>query len=263
MYESLLSELERISKEAGAIILEIYNNGFRVHHKADQSPVTEADLAADHFIQAALKKLTPEIPILSEESAPESFEVRSSWSRYWLVDPLDGTKSFVNKTGEFTVNIALIENHQPVLGVVFLPVNGVCYFAAKGEGAYKRGADNQAVPIKARSLAKPPVIAGSRSHSDDMDFFLENVGEHELVLAHSSIKICWVAEGEVDLYARLWPTAEWDTAAAHAIVNESGGQLLKTDMQPLLYNTKQSLENPYFFVMGSHQEDWSMYLGDG
>jgi 3'(2'), 5'-bisphosphate nucleotidase len=258
--EGLLPHIHRIAREAGEKIMEVYEQGFDVMEKDDKSPLTTADLAAHHHIEAELAKLSESYPLLSEESASLPFAERSSWHTYWLVDPLDGTKEFIKRNGEFTVNIALISDHQPVLGAVYVPVSGVSYFAAKGVGAFKQQGDYEAIPITARKLADPPVVAGSRSHSGDMQKFLDKIGEYDQVSMGSSLKICLVAEGEADLYPRLWLTSEWDTAAAHAIVNEAGGQLVKTDMQPLLYNTKDSLLNPFFFVVGKEPRDWSALL---
>lgn len=258
--DSLLPAVRDIALQAGELVVQIYQRDFEVRRKHDDSPVTEADLAANSLIENALRELTPQIPVLSEESERYSFAQRSLWRSYWLLDPLDGTRSFVKKTGEFTVNIALIEQHEPVLGVVYAPILRTSYWAARGQGAYKRSAGQQVKTIHAQPLRELPVITGSRSGSRDMERFLQNVGEHRLMLASSSIKICWVAEGVADLYPRLRPTAEWDTAAAHAILNEAGGRLLQSDMQPLYYNKKASLRNPYFFAMGKHPIDWSQYL---
>ncbi len=260
MNKNLLPEVERIARKAGELVMEVYKRDFDVMFKEDQSPVTEADLLASEYIEAALKKLAPEIPFMSEESASVPFSERSSWDTYWLIDPIDGTRSFVNKTDEFTVNIALISQHQPILGVVYVPVTCINYYAAEGEGAFKRDADGKVATIAARQLASPPVIAGNRSKSGEMEKFLRKVGSHELIIMNSSLKICLVAEGSADLYARFWPTSEWDTAAGHAVVKEAGGSLVDMQMQPLLYNTKDSLINPYFFVRGDHQEDWSKYI---
>ncbi|MEE9303847.1 MAG: 3'(2'),5'-bisphosphate nucleotidase CysQ [Thiotrichaceae bacterium] len=262
MYKTLLPEVESIARAAGKLVMEVYQRDFDVMFKADKSPVTEADLLASEYIESALKELAPEIPFLSEESAAVPFSERSRWDTYWLIDPVDGTKSFVKKTGEFTVNIALIHHHQPVLGVVYVPVTGVNYYAAEGAGAFKRHVDGGITTIVARELVNPPVITGNLSRSGGMENFLEKVGPHELIIMNSSLKICLVAEGSADLYARFWPTSEWDTAAGHAVVKEAGGTLVDMEMQPLLYNTKDSLLNPYFFVMGDHQKDWSKYIDD-
>ncbi len=183
--------------------------------------------------------------------------MRSTWDSYWLVDPLDGTRSFVKKEGEFTVNIALIHQHNAVLGVVYDPITNINYYAAKDVGAFKRDPEGSVNNLVAKSLGELPVIMGNRSKTGTMERFLKKVGRHKLIEMSSSLKICLVAEGRADLYARFWPTSEWDTAAGHAIIDEAGGRLVDVEMQPLLYNTKDSLLNPHFFVMGNHQRDWS------
>jgi len=261
----LLPEIRRIAKQAGEKIMEVYDAGFEVETKEDNSPVTTADLAANDLIEAELKKLSPLFPILSEESANVPFEERATRETYWLVDPLDGTKEFINRRDSFTVNIALIHKNKSVLGVIYAPALGVSYYACSGHGSYKETAENGEQKIKARALAPKPTFAGSRSHpGKELAAFLENYendkGEFELVSIGSSLKMCMIAEGTADLYPRLWLTSEWDTAAAHCIVDEAGGQLVKTDMSPLLYNTKDSLLNPYFFTIGNNDIDWMKYL---
>ncbi|HEC15890.1 MAG TPA: 3'(2'),5'-bisphosphate nucleotidase [Sedimenticola sp.] len=257
-----VEKINMLAKEAGAAILEIYARDFSVYEKDDRSPLTEADTAAHGIIVRALEELTPEIPVLSEESAEIPCETRRAWSRYWLIDPLDGTKEFIKRNGEFTVNIALIEDHRPVLGVVYAPVPNVLYFAVSGEGAFRQKAGEEPSRISVRSSCRRPVqVAGSRSHAgDSLRRYLSNLGDYEIVSMGSSLKICLVAEGRADLYPRLGPTSEWDTAAAQAIVEAAGGRLTDTSMQPLRYNTKDSLLNPFFFVFGDASVDWSEYL---
>jgi 3'(2'), 5'-bisphosphate nucleotidase len=253
-----------LSRDAGAAILRIYNSEFSVTDKADNSPLTEADLASHHLIVDTLERLTPEIPVLSEESAKIPFETRKTWQRYWLIDPLDGTKEFVKRNGEFTVNIALIEDHRPTLGVIYAPVIDRLYYGVVGQGAWKSEDGGELTPISVtRTHRVPTLVAGSRSHAgESLRKFLENLGEHELVSMGSSLKSCLVAEGKADLYPRLGPTSEWDTGAAQAIVEAAGGQLTTLDMQPLRYNTKESLLNPHFFVFGDSSEDWSRFLAE-
>ncbi len=261
--EALLPNVIDIARLASEKILEVYNSEFAIAHKDDKSPLTEADMAAHHVIVAGLSELTPDIPVLSEESAKISFEERSKWTRYWLVDPLDGTREFIKRNGEFTVNIAMIEGHESVLGVIVIPVNGLCYFATRGSGAYKQQqAEAAPQPIRVRPLDLSNVIAvGSRSHAGpQLMKFLEGLGSYELLSMGSSLKLCLVAEGQADIYPRLGLTSEWDTAAAHCIVEEAGGRLTDTAMQPLRYNSKDSLLNPYFFVSGDAGHDWSQYL---
>ena len=258
----LLPEVCRLGQAAGAAIMAIYSTEFDVEHKDDDSPLTAADMAAHHTLVDGLVALTPEIPVLSEESADIPFEERAGWDRYWLIDPLDGTREFVKRNGEFTVNVALIDATRPVLGMVYVPVTGACYYAAQGHGAYKREGDAPAQAVRARPLGDGPVaIAGSRSHpSARLEAFLAHLGPHEIVRIGSSLKSCLVAEGRADLYPRLGPTSEWDTAAAQCIVEVAGGRVTDTAMRPLRYNTKASLLNPHFFVSGDPGIDWSRYL---
>lgn len=259
---TLLDAVKRIAISAGERILEIYESDFAIEHKDDKSPLTEADLAAHRTIVAGLQELTPDIPVLSEESASIPFATRSSWSRYWLVDPLDGTREFIKRNGEFTVNIALIHDGRAELGVVYVPVQRLSYFACAGGGAFKQHAAETPQQIRVRALPSGPVVvAGSRSHGgDSLNRFLENLGAHELVSMGSALKSCLVAEGCADIYPRLGLTSEWDTAAAQCVVEEAGGKVTGLDMQPLLYNTKDSLLNPHFFVFGDASRDWSKYL---
>ncbi len=251
-----------IAKSAGEAILNIYETDFSVYEKSDLSPLTEADLAAHNVIANSLLELTPEIPILSEESAKIPYSLRKSWERYWLVDPLDGTKEFVKRNGEFTVNIALIENKRPILGVIYVPVSMVTYYGSKDGGAFKQLPDSEAEPITATAKHGTPIrVAGSRSHAgDSLKRYLENLGAHEIISMGSSLKSCLVAEGKADIYPRLGPTSEWDTGAAQAVVEAAGGRITDTTMQPLRYNNKESLLNPDFFVFGNLDEDWSKYL---
>ena len=251
-----------LAKAAGNRILEIYETDFAVAKKDDRSPLTAANLAAHQTIISGLARLTPELPVLSEESAAISYQERKNWHCYWLVDPLDGTREFVKRNGEFTVNIALIKQHRPVLGVVYVPVSGLTYYACQGMGAFKREPGRDDLQIHARKLpAGPIIVAGSRSHrGDSLNRFLENIGDYAIISMGSSLKICLVAEGKADIYARLGPTSEWDTAAAHCVVEEAGGFVTELAMQPLRYNTKESLLNPQFFVFGDDSRDWSQYL---
>ena len=249
----LLLDIRRIAIEAGEKIMEVYESGFEIETKSDDSPVTTADLAANTYIDQELKKLTTQFPILSEESAHLSFEERSARDTYWLVDPLDGTKEFINRRDSFTVNIALIHENKSILGVIYAPALELSYFACKGHGSFKQEGKVYTAKIQsiqARGLAKDQaVFVDSRAHSGDamqifFDKFKADLGEYDLQSMGSSLKMCMVAEGTADLYPRLWLTSEWDTAAAHCILDEAGGKIVKTDMSPLLYNTKDSLLNP-------------------
>jgi 3'(2'), 5'-bisphosphate nucleotidase len=260
-------ECVNIARDAGNAILSIYNAGFDIQEKDDKSPLTDADLASHNLILQKLSELTPEIPILSEESAKLPFEERSSWETYWLVDPLDGTREFIKRNGEFTVNIALIHQHRSIIGVINVPVLDVDYYAWENGGCYKAEQKGEAKKISVRKLDESDnaqlTVAGSRSHgSEMMQQYMEKLGDVETLSMGSSLKFCLVAEGRADLYPRLGLTSEWDTAAAHCIVEQAGGYITKTDMTPLEYNTKDSLLNPFFFVFGDNSQDWSQYLSE-
>jgi 3'(2'), 5'-bisphosphate nucleotidase len=250
-----------IARDAGRCILDVYERGFSVEQKEDRSPLTEADRAAHEIICARLETLTPDVPVLSEESAKVDYEKRAGWKRFWLVDPLDGTKEFINRNGEFTVNIALIEGHRAVLGVVYVPVTGLTYYACAGQGAFKQKGEceMQAIHVRRFEGGKPIVVA-SRSHAGpETEAFLKNLGEHDVVSMGSAIKLCLVAEGTADVYPRLGPTMEWDTAAAQCVVEAAGGRVTDLNRQPLAYN-KSSLLNPAFMVIGAGDYDWYHHL---
>ena len=261
----LLGPVTALATAAGARILDIYGTAFQVDEKEDNSPLTTADLASHRTIVAGLQQLTPEIPVLSEESAGTPFAGRSGWRRFWLVDPLDGTKEFIKRNGEFTVNIALIEGHEPVLGVVQIPVKGLCYFAARGQGAFRQEAGQAAERIAVSRLGPGPVrVVGSRSHGGkSLEEFVARLGEHTLVAIGSALKFCLVAEGKADIYPRLGLTSEWDTAAAQCIVEAAGGRVIAVSGERLAYNAKESLLNPYFLVFGDGSRDWRSYLPEG
>jgi 3'(2'), 5'-bisphosphate nucleotidase len=243
---------------ASTAILEVYATPHPVEYKADESPITRADRAAHEVLATRLAALTPDIPVLSEESeAGHAFEVRRRWHELWLVDPLDGTKEFIGRNGEFTVNVALIRRHEPVLGVVAAPALGLTYFAARGHGAFcmKGGAPRA---IHTRPAADPLVVVGSRSHrGDSLDGLLARLGPHELRPMGSALKFCLVAEGSADLYPRLGPTSEWDTAAAQAVLESAGGVVAMLDGAPLRYNLRPTLLNPHFVAYGDRTRDWS------
>ncbi len=260
--EDLLQQVVELARQAGGRILEVYDSDFAVEHKEDKSPLTAADMASHKAIVAGLEQLTPTVPILSEESAKIPFAERSSWHTYWLVDPLDGTKEFIKRNGEFTVNIALIRDGVPVLGVVYVPVSGVTYSACEGLGAWKAEPGGAPKPIRVRPLAQGAMaVVGSRSHGgDSLQAFLDKVGEHEMVSMGSSLKLCLVAEGRADVYPRLGLTSEWDTAASQCVVEQAGGRVTDLELQRLRYNTKDSLLNPFFLVVGDSGHDWSRYL---
>jgi 3'(2'), 5'-bisphosphate nucleotidase len=260
-----IDEITAVACAAADEILKIYNTDFNIENKQDDSPLTAADLAAHKVITTGLAELTPDIPILSEESRAAPYEQRRNWSRYWLVDPLDGTREFIKRNGEFTVNIALIEDHEPVLGVVQIPATGACYYAARARGSYKHepGAQPQRLYTR-RTSAGEFVVAGSRSHATERQkrFFAGLGGDTRVISAGSSLKFCLVAEGRVDIYPRFGPTSEWDTAAAQCVVTEAGGLVTDMQLQPLRYNRGESLENPEFLVIGDPSFDWRPYLAD-
>lgn len=255
---AMIDKVIDIALRAGLEILKIYAEDFSVEKKADNSPLTRADLASHHLITTELAKLDVAIPILSEESGEMPYAERRRWRRYWLVDPLDGTKEFINKNGEFTVNIALIEDHEPVLGVVHVPALDVTYAGSRDAGAFRQESDGRRTAIGVRAPAGDPVVAvASRSHrTPEVDRFLERLGEHRLTSIGSSLKICLVAEGKADIYPRLGPTSEWDTAAAHGVLLAAGGKITDDRGHPLRYNTKESLLNPHFLAFGDCRRDW-------
>ena len=256
---SLLPEVRRLADAAGTAILEVYATGHEVEYKADDSPITRADRAAHDILSAGLRELTPDIPVLSEESADEhAYEVRRHWGEFWLVDPLDGTREFISRNGEFTVNVALVRDHRPVLGVVAAPVLGLVYYGGAGLGAFVAQADGSERPIHVRRpAANPLVIVGSRSHrGDSLEGVLTRIGAHEMRPMGSSLKFCLVAEGTADFYPRLGPTSEWDTAAAQAVVEAAGGAVTTLDGRPLRYNERDTLLNPHFLAFGDASRNW-------
>jgi 3'(2'), 5'-bisphosphate nucleotidase len=263
-HAQLLEAVRDIAREAGRAIMHVYAQEFEVELKEDRSPLTEADKAAHGIITAQLAALEPQLPVLSEESAPEIFARRRDWARFWLVDPLDGTKEFIRRNGEFTVNIALIDAHTPVLGVVYAPVLDAMYSGALGSGAWLQTGATPAQPIRiAQPAAQPVRVVGSRSHpSPDLALYLEQLGPHELRSMGSSLKICLVAAGEADVYPRLGPTCEWDTAAAHAVLLAAGGSMIDLAGQPLRYNEREELLNPHFLACGDPACDWTPGLRD-
>ena len=259
----LLPEVVALARRAGDAILSVYGQQFEVTNKADQSPLTLADMRSHEIIVQGLAALTPDLPVLSEEASDIPFEQRQRWDRYWLVDPLDGTKEFVSRNGEFTVNIALITRNAPTLGVVHVPVSDTTYTGAAGAGAFRRQGSNAPEAIRVRTPAASPLrIVGSRSHrGDTLDQYLPRLEPYELVAVGSSIKFCLIAEGSADFYPRFGPTSEWDTAAAQAVVEAAGGAVLRTDGAPLRYNTKAQILNPHFLVFGDRSRDWLGELG--
>ncbi|MBV8783433.1 MAG: 3'(2'),5'-bisphosphate nucleotidase CysQ [Gammaproteobacteria bacterium] len=259
----LLGPVAAIARRAAQEILAVYGSGsFATTLKEDDSPLTRADTRAHALIAAALAELTPQVPVLSEEGGTAAWAQRRLWTRYWLVDPLDGTREFLARNGEFTVNIALIEAHQPVLGVVHVPVQDTSYQGLPGSGAWREraGGPREALQVSAHSAAVVRV-AGSRSHrGTSLESFLQRLGPHTLLSIGSALKFCLVAEGAADVYPRLGPTSEWDTAAAHAVTVGAGGRVLTLEGEPLRYNLRDSLLNPHFIAYGPGDRDWLALL---
>ncbi|MFI9654548.1 3'(2'),5'-bisphosphate nucleotidase CysQ [Guyparkeria sp. GHLCS8-2] len=253
---ALLQEITAIAEEAGQAIMTIYARDFSVEEKADKSPLTEADQAAHGLIIERLGPLLGGVPILSEEDT-EGFPGPDAQGRYWLVDPLDGTKEFIKKNGEFTVNIALIENGRPSLGVVHAPDLGRTYIGWPGEGAWRIDTDGKHTITVVGEHGGPWRVVGSRSHaSPKMAQWLEQLGEHEMVPMGSSLKLCLVAEGAADVYPRLGPTSLWDTGAAQAVVEAAGGKVLAPHGEKLDYSRTDEVLNPHFLAYGRRVIDW-------
>lgn len=265
-YDNYLEIAIKAAVNAGEVISEIYKSTFDVEYKKDKSPLTLADIMSNETINLSLKET--DIPVLSEEGKSISYEERSKWNYFWLVDPLDGTKEFVKKNGEFTVNIALIKGNTPILGVIFAPENKLLYFGSENHGSYKLSHINSGM-IKNMNIydfiregKKLPYIdnkevykiVGSRSHmSEETLEFIESLKKDhknvEIVSIGSSLKLCLVAEGSANIYPRFGPTMEWDTAAGHAIASGAGKKVVHTDMQTLITYNKENLLNPYFIVI--------------
>ena len=258
----LARRVAELARAAGDAILDVYAGSFAVQHKADASPLTAADLAAQRVLLAGLPALA-DVPLLSEEAAAVAWSERCSWRRYWLIDPLDGTREFIKRNGEFTVNVALIEDSRSVLGVVHAPVGGETAWAAAGEGAWLQRAPG-AIPDAMQSRLAPhePVLACSRSHgSEEEAALLARLGAHRRLPLGSSLKFLRLAEGSADLYLRLGPTSEWDTAAAQCILEQAGGGVFDLAGTPLRYNAKESLLNPSFLAVGDPAQRWHARLG--
>ena len=278
-----LEAVRGIARAAGAAIVAVERahregdaQALGLRAKGDASPVTAADLAAHRIIVDALRRLTPDVPVLSEEAADVAWETRQVWRRFWLVDPLDGTREFLSGNGEYTVNIALVGHHAPLLGVVYAPASGLEYSGIAGVGAWRaRGEAGRPEPIRcdgrkvpaadvdaASGTARAPLrVVGSRSHrGGSLDALLARIGPHEFVPMGSSLKFCVLAEGGADVYPRLGPTSEWDTAAGHAVLLGAGGRVLQLDGSPLGYNRKPGLLNPDFVACGDAVSDWAAWV---
>ena len=256
----LMHDVLALARRAGQRIVEIAAGDYDVTIKSDQTPLTTADMAAHDIIVEGLEALDPRLPVLSEESDEIPFSERHGWSRHWLVDPLDGTREFLRGNGEFAVNIALVEGNRPLLGVVVAPVLDVAYFAARGIGAWKQCGAARPRAIHVRDVpTNRPTVARSRCPvtGERLQRFLDDLGEHDEIAMGASLKSCLVAEGVADVYARLGPTGEWDTAAAQVIVEEAGGHITDAAARDLRYNERESLINPHFVVYGDDRFDWA------
>ncbi len=265
--KQLLEDLKFIAKKAGEEIMEIYQNeNFDIQIKSDHSPVTKADLAAHDIIVNFLEQHYPAIPCLSEESASIDFKERQKWSQCFIIDPLDGTKEFIERNGEFTVNIALQKDGKPVLGVIYAPTKGILYYAAEGVGAYKQQSSYPSERIKVRKIRKDDelepikVITSRRNQLESVRDLCQSLGSCEFMSFGSSLKMCMIAEGSADIYPKLAPTSEWDTAAAQIILEQAGGRLVALNFERFLYNQKESLINPPFFAIGDSSFDWEGFV---
>lgn len=250
-YNAMLPDVLAIADAASQKVLAIYRTDFEVEYKSDQSPLTAADLASNQIISDGLRSLDADIPILSEESLAADWQERKHWQRFWLVDPIDGTKEFTQRTDEFTVNIALIEGGEPVLGVVTAPALHEAFWGVIGEGAWKRDRSGHSTRIQVVVPPPSPRVLASKNHlNDDTRAFIDQFGPHTLVQAGSSLKFCRIAEGAADLYPRLGPTCEWDTGAGHGVLAAAGGKVETLDGKPVQYG-KENVLNPHFVASGS------------
>ncbi|WP_272914618.1 3'(2'),5'-bisphosphate nucleotidase CysQ [Stenotrophomonas panacihumi] len=251
-----------IAQAAGAAIMQVYADGFSVQTKDDASPLTQADLAANRIIVEGLAKLTPQIPVLSEESAQVPWDERRHWPRYWLVDPLDGTREFIKRNGEFSVNIALIDEGIALFGVIQAPVDGRVWHGWRSDAAYRREGSEQ-VRLQVRAPATAPLrVAASRSHRGERtDALLARMGDVEVIAQGSSLKFCRIADGALDVYPRFGPTSEWDTAAGQCVLEAAGGQVLAAHSgKPFRYNQRDTLLNGDFMALGDPALPWREWI---
>jgi len=261
--EALREGIIALARDAATRILAIYDSDFAVEHKDDKSPLTAADLAAHHCIVDGLERLTPDIPVLSEESAEDvPAIVRREWRRMWLVDPLDGTREFVKRNGEFTVNIALIDDGVPILAVVQAPVTGALWHATRGCGAFRRDGDVDTALQTRKPAIAPLRIAASRSHRDPRtEAMMQRIGDTEAIPLGSSLKFCRLAEGGMDVYPRFGPTSEWDTAAGQCVLEAAGGVVIDPQGRPLRYNQRDTILNGDFLALGDPTLPWREWVG--
>lgn len=267
MKDADVEKLLALAAQAGEAIMAVYARTIEVSTKSDQSPLTEADLASHRILVDGLTALTPDIPVFSEEDADTPWAIRSQWRRYWLIDPLDGTKEFINRNGEFTVNIACIEGHEAVFGVVGVPAQGVMYWGdvRRGEAFRRESGLTTSIRGRQRNEKTPLVIVASRSHGgqrleDYLKTVEERCGRTERTPVGSSLKLCILAEGRADLYPRLGPTSEWDIAAADAVLHAAGGALWAADGSAFRYNAKESVLNPDFIAVADGRYPWKSVL---
>ena len=254
----LLPDVVALAHRAGEAILDVYAGEFDVTRKGDDSPLTVADLRSHRIITAGLATLTPDVPVISEEAAAVPFAARGAWEWVWLVDPLDGTKEFVSRNGEFTVNIALIHRQVPVLGVLHVPLSGTTWHAATDAGAFRSMPDGTTAAVHVRrTITGAARVVGSRSHrGGGLDDLLARVGPHEFRPLGSAAKFGLIADGSADVYPRLGPTSEWDTAAGQAIIEIAGGHVVGRDGRALRYNARDTLLNPDFICYGDASRAW-------
>ncbi|MDO6840348.1 3'(2'),5'-bisphosphate nucleotidase CysQ [Paraglaciecola chathamensis] len=259
---SLLDIAKSAAQAAGKVVMEIYDSGdYKSYQKDDDSPVTSADYKANEVILAILKRKTPHIPIMSEESDNGTLDERKDWHRYWLIDPIDGTQEFIARSGDFAVNIALVEDNQPVIGVIYWPPGETLYFASKGHGAFKESrTENKRIHVRKFDDPEqdPVMIAISRRQAREN--VMRSMSDHRTYQTYPtgscSLKSCFIAEGKADVFLRLGVTGEWDTGASQCIVSEAGGNILAHDFSPLSYNERNSVTNPDFIVMGDQRVNW-------
>lgn len=247
-YTSILADVIKVADEASAKVLHVYNSDFQVNFKDDASPITAADVASHEIINRGLRSISHDIPVMSEEGASVPWEERKRWRLFWLVDPVDGTKDFTQRSGEFTVNIALIEGGRPVLGVVVAPALGEAFWGVKGDAAHKRDHAGRVSRIQVSRTQTPKRVIASKNHlNGETRAFIDGLGEHQLLQVGSSLKFCRIAEGRADIYPRFGPTSEWDTAAAHAVLAAAGGSVRTPEGVELRYG-KEDVLNPAFIA---------------